>query len=169
MPVKVILVEHTVVVMAFNFFRLLQIRIIILNYNVILSTMSFEFCANMSLITVTCDLWPPKSDQFILEFKWTFVPEVCPLEARMGQMWGHSNLDLWPQKSNQFFFQPKWMSVDNLKRFPPGVLDISRSWEWHQFNNLYTLLKKIKGTLWKHIRSQCEKILCWISILIWTV
>ena len=34
---------------------------------------------------------------------------------------------------------------------------------------LSTLLKKIKGTLWKHIRSQCEKILCWISILIWTV
>lgn len=30
-----------------------------------------------------------------------------------------------------------------------------------------TLVKTIKGTLWKHIRPQWDKKSCWISVLVW--
>ena len=85
---------------------------------------------------VISDLKPPNSNQFILEAKWTFVPDAMKFPAgihvdvtstRMGLTWEQSELDLWPPKSNQFILESNWSFVPNLKRFPSSVPEISRS------------------------------------------
>ncbi len=60
------------------------------------------------------DLWPPKSNQVILESKWTFIPnlknlpqgisEILNSQTWPRQMWHHSDLDLWPMTTKIYIF-----------------------------------------------------------------
>lgn len=56
-------------------------------------------------------------------------PSCDIMFRRMEQMEGHSYLDLWHFTTKNELVHPK-LQVDVQKRFPQGVPEISRSWEW---------------------------------------
>ena len=77
-------------------------------------------------VTVTFDLWPLKSNQFLFESKCEEIPERQTWDIMFKRPWMCSvtlTFDLWPPESNGFLCLSEWTLGPNLKGFSWGVFN----------------------------------------------